>query len=681
MFRTSFSLMALANGAAGGSPRPHTTSWLVCFCSVEFDLDVGQKMEHVVPPDSLTSKEQSDIAFHAFPDSMSLELQACSSVRDSLFFVRTRRERLLYGFVFCRQRQDERLARGGDQRAVAVISTQPFSGILRPLAQLVGLEYFNGGAAALDGIWEETRLWAAPNHTKVSQLLLKNHTLVTQLPAFSLFPPPVPQLPALPSRSSSGSSSRHHRHRSSQSRSSFSRLSVGRGSFGAMMWDSAEGVVPMFSDSDVFGPFESVLPKLWSLWELALTGQPLAIIAPTPGECSMAVTSLISLISPVPYSEDFRPYYTIHDSTFHELIMAHEVFQKAGGRPGELQLEPHLPKLIGLTNLYFLKALPTWPNVLSIGEKPTLAPGYAAPKSRFQKFNPRYAIQALRERGLGAQVLLSQHVENLWMGSAPLVKPDLELCRAISSRGPPGSSKHAPGGGSSRSDIIRKHFASLTAAFLEPFQGYFVPIEGLRLSDIPADMGCSGLPDFDKVSFMESLATWPFARALTDRIPAQRDVTSLYEKFLASPNFKVWFSRHQKLVAQELGLPHGEVKEYETVPFAPRSGETRWEDGGAAAAVAVAPPPPARAKPKKPWDCGDEVRMVEEFFRLEGELAVDMGRWDAMSDDFTDLFLAMPVDLRQTLLVNPTRADLVEKLKCVPEAREEVLKLGLDCFE
>ncbi|GMH44431.1 hypothetical protein BSKO_12383 [Bryopsis sp. KO-2023] len=672
--------MASVNGAASGSPR-HVApaSWLVCFCSVEFDLDVGQKMEHVVPSDSLTTQEQSDIAFHAFPDSMSLELHACSSVRDSLFFVRTRRERLLYGFVFCRQRQDERLARGGDQRAVVVVSTQPFSGILRPLTQLVGLDYFNGGAVALDETWEETRLWAAPNYTKVSQLLLKNHTLVTQLPAFSLFPPPAPGLPPLPSRTSSGGS---RRSRSSLSRASFSKLNVGRGgSFaGAMMWDGAEGVVPMFSDSEVFGPFESVLPKLWSLWELALTGQPLAIIAPTPGECSMAVASLISLISPVPYSEDFRPYYTIHDATFHELIMAHEVFQKGGGEG--LQLEAHLPRMIGLTNLYFLKALPRWPNVLSIGEKPTLAPGFSVPKSRFQKFNPRYAIQALRERGLGAQVLLSQHVENLWMGSAPLVRPDLELCRVISSRGPPGTSKRSKGGMSSRSDSLRKHFASLTAAFLEPFQGYFVPIEGLRLSEIPADMGCSGLPEFDEVDFMESLATWPFARALTDRIPSQRDLTVLYERFLASPNFRVWFSRHQKLVAQELGLPHGEIKECEQVPFAPRPGEDTQPGGGGvlkSAASSVGKKP--LGKKKKRWDCGDEVRMVEEFFRLEGELAADGERWEGMAEDFAELFLAMPTDLRQTLFVSPTRADLVERLKNVPKAREEILKLSLDGFE
>lgn len=657
------------------APLARQQSWLLCFCSVEFDLDVGQKMEHVVPQGALTTQEQSDIAFHAFPDSMSLELHACSSIRDSLFFVRTRRARLLYGFVFCRQRQDERLARGGDQRAVVVISEHPFSGILRPLAQLVGLEYFNGGAKALESIWEETKLWAQPTHTKVSQLLLRNHTLVTQLPAFLLFPPPAPTQPRLHKKSSSsGPGSR--RSRSSLSRTSLSRDSIGKGSFGrSIMWDGCEGVIPMFNDSDLYGPFASVLPKLWALWELAITGEPLAIIAPTPGECSMAVASLISMISPVPYSTDFRPYYTIHDATFHELIMAHDSCQNGGAE--ELELEPHLPHLIGLTNLYFLKALPRWPNILSIGEKPTLAPGYATgrapPKSRFQKFNPKYALQALRDRGLGAQVLLSQHVENLWMANSSLVRPDLELCKAISAKRAPGSSKSL--NGTSRSDSIRKHFASLTAAFLEPFQGYFVPIEGVRLTDIPTNMG-SCLPEFSEEEFFESLGGWPFAKALTDRVPNQRDLIALYERFVSSQNFRVWFSRHQKMVAEQLGLPHDEIKAYEEVPFGPKKPHLDNNSSKSQGAK----PKSLGTRPKS-WDCGDEVRLVEEFFRLEAELAEDRGSWEDMADDFTHIFLTMPVDLRQTLFLSPMRAELVDKLRGVPKAQKEIEKLGLGSFE
>lgn len=40
--------------------------------------------------------------------------------------------------VFCRQRQDERLRRGCEQRSVVLLSFLPLLGLLEPLARLVG---------------------------------------------------------------------------------------------------------------------------------------------------------------------------------------------------------------------------------------------------------------------------------------------------------------------------------------------------------------------------------------------------------------------------------------------------------------------------------------------------------------------------------------------------------------
>jgi hypothetical protein len=57
------------------------------------------------------------------------------------------------------------------------------------------------------------------------------------------------------------------------------------------------------------------------------------------------VAALISMISPLPYSADFRPYFTIHDEDFGAL---------AGGQLPDNSNA--LPRLLGVTNLYFLKA-------------------------------------------------------------------------------------------------------------------------------------------------------------------------------------------------------------------------------------------------------------------------------------------------------------------------------------
>ena len=56
------------------------------------------------------------------------------------------------------------------------------------------------------------------------------------------------------------------------------------------------------------------------------------------------MAALISMISPLPYSADFRPYFTIHDEDFGAL---------AGGQLPDNSNA--LPRLLGVTNLYFLK--------------------------------------------------------------------------------------------------------------------------------------------------------------------------------------------------------------------------------------------------------------------------------------------------------------------------------------
>ena len=55
-------------------------------------------------------------------------------------------------FVFCRQRWDERLKRGGEQKSVVVVSAHPYSSVLGPLSQHAGPLYFNTGVSALQQV-------------------------------------------------------------------------------------------------------------------------------------------------------------------------------------------------------------------------------------------------------------------------------------------------------------------------------------------------------------------------------------------------------------------------------------------------------------------------------------------------------------------------------------------------
>ena len=93
---------------------------------------------------------------HAVQDSLSQELRASSSVRDSSFSFRLRRApgapphlQWVYAHVFCRCRHDERLRRGAEQKSVVLLSWLPLYSVLEPLARLAGPVALSYGPEAL----------------------------------------------------------------------------------------------------------------------------------------------------------------------------------------------------------------------------------------------------------------------------------------------------------------------------------------------------------------------------------------------------------------------------------------------------------------------------------------------------------------------------------------------------
>ncbi|KAJ6340126.1 hypothetical protein OIU77_007971 [Salix suchowensis] len=143
--------------------------WVVAFCIIRFDLEQGQLIEECYPPGSLSNEEELDVAFSSFPDSVS-QNQNRTSIHDCIFFFRiqrrksseqrnvnlldiietddkevssnstkekvinrrknridTKRLKYLYGYVFNRQRHDERLRRGKKtlEHIAAYVSTWP----------------------------------------------------------------------------------------------------------------------------------------------------------------------------------------------------------------------------------------------------------------------------------------------------------------------------------------------------------------------------------------------------------------------------------------------------------------------------------------------------------------------------------------------------------------------------
>ena len=156
------------------------------------------------------------------------------------------------------------------------------------------------------------------------------------------------------------------------------------------MMPSQNRITASLNEVKVYECFQGFLSDLPFLWEFVLTGQPLLLWSPYVDLVAESVLSLVryitlhlanccardfslfllvccpfalynnhvyppsvSLISPVKYCGDFRPFFTIHDAQFPEYT-------------SKTRLAPP-SAILGVTNPYFSKALQHWPVIVRVG--------------------------------------------------------------------------------------------------------------------------------------------------------------------------------------------------------------------------------------------------------------------------------------------------------------------------
>jgi hypothetical protein len=482
----SVSLRGGADADAAVDPAA-LARWARAFCVIRFDLERGQLVEACYPPDALsTGSLDRLVAFSSFPDSMSHHLpRHRSSVHDSLFSFRvpdtsSPRRAFLYGFVFNRQRQDERLPRGGEQKSVVILSHAPYSSLFRLLLQILAPLCFDVGPSALAMVASHVAAWPPPAPSRPMELPMGSAALRVHLPPAADDPGPPPALlPANPS-------------------------------------------VPygLFHDADLFAPFRGLLLHLWTLWELMVVGKPVLVVAPSPAQCSEAVTALVSLVAPLLYSVDFRPYFTIHDPDFARLnaLAEGEVFP---------------PMVLGVTNLFFLKSLKSIVNVVSVGSPnpnstrvlPVVgqSPGIGAngtpgklklDKLAINKFSPTTILNSIKLRREGPLSLMTEHKEALWSTYSPTTKPDTSVLNRLIDAGV--SARIEESMSVVNNEILRRHFLELTTNFLAPFGPYLrttAPSEGSSpFVDPPL------LPPFHADEFVNGLAARGPGKFLSKRM-------------------------------------------------------------------------------------------------------------------------------------------------------------------
>ncbi|XP_031404334.1 protein DENND6B isoform X2 [Punica granatum] len=537
--------------------------WVVAFCVIRFDLEQGQLIEECYPPRTLTQDEELEIAYSSFPDSVSQHHNR-SSIHDCMFFFRFRRRqkskpsngssseiseagneagspkpplnnnvsnrqgrssnddsRYIYGFVFNRQRHDERLKRGGEQKSVVILSHSPYSSVFRPLLQIMGPLYFDIGKKALEHIAAYVSMWPSPAPGTLMELPIGNAALKVNLP-------PAHSLPL---------------------------------ESGMLLEESASSMAPLlptnqsvpqglFHDSDIFGIFRGILLQLWVLWELLLIGEPILIIAPTPPQCCEAVASLVSLVAPLLFSVDFRPYFTIHDPEFAHL----NSIQEGHAFP---------PMILGVTNIFFLKSLRNIPHIVSVGSPspnsnrlpfssrstgriPGRAEGFGLQQPlSLKKFSPSNLLNAVKLRREGPLCLMTEHKEAIWTTYTAITKPDTSILNRLIDAGM--SPRVEESMSVVNNEILRRHFLELTTNFLAPFGPYFrttTPSEGTSPFVDPPP-----LPPFSVDEFLRNLSARGPGKFLSKRMKS--NWLDLYRRFLKGPNFMPWFQRRRMVAEQE----------------------------------------------------------------------------------------------------------------------------------
>ncbi len=305
-----------------------SSCWIKAVVVVYFDLEFGQKIEASFPSGLQFSKEEeSNLVFLSFPDSHS------NSTGDTVFsfrFPRTGRlagseslsiESVHYnGFVFNRVQRDKTLRRGYLQKSVVLV-TERSDSLLWPLFRhvvgVLGPEYFqcqDSTEAFLQAAFGEISRWPklVPGTT---------HDL-------PLFGNVIQYFVALDEFAGCGYDG------------AVSNLFYSQ----TVLTKSLSAV----DELNVFLHLNSFLAELWTLWELMLVGESVLVVAQTPEQTSGAVQAVVSLILPLRYGGEYRPYFTIHDSDFKKLAVSHV----AGNC------------VLGVTNPFFLRECKDWPNKL-----------------------------------------------------------------------------------------------------------------------------------------------------------------------------------------------------------------------------------------------------------------------------------------------------------------------------
>jgi len=481
-------------------------NWLHSIVVVTFDLELGQAIENIYPAeqgeDLLSEEDKTNICYLAFPDSNS------GVMGDTQFHFRIRRSfpcsvlcvgqseynrcvlpalaadsNFMFGFAYFRQVKDPSIRRGYYQKSVILLTYLPLTDLFTQVTTTVARKFYEAGELPLEVACHDIDRWPAPvSGSHLSLPLLGN-----------LFQLLIPS--SLSSRSSAGTESCCE----------------------AVVLSSGVPLPPAtHHPPDLFSLLLPLIEHLHTLWELTLTAQPLVVQATSPTLCSATVQALTTLIHPLKFLADYRPFYTIHDADFKELTASNS---------------SALPSIIlGVTNPFFNKALQHWPNLIRLADQVHL-PAKSPSKSKTMT--------------KGQSKFKSESKPGVFTASKPLLERDKEISKKILK----GLQLKRPI--EVQTALLRRYFLELTQTFMIPLERYLAGLMPLARTISPYRAPPKVRP-FSCDDFIKSLES--SGPQLTSR--TKGDWPALYRRFLRSPNFVGWYNQRHREVTAKLNLLH-----------------------------------------------------------------------------------------------------------------------------
>eukprot|EP01126_Amoeba_proteus_P052035 TRINITY_DN6256_c1_g1_i1.p1 TRINITY_DN6256_c1_g1~~TRINITY_DN6256_c1_g1_i1.p1 ORF type:complete len:394 (+),score=80.55 TRINITY_DN6256_c1_g1_i1:761-1942(+) len=274
-------------------------------------------------------------------------------------------------------------------------------------------------------------------------------------------------------------------------------------------------MVEFSSDFNLYTMFSRMIDKLWVLWELVLLAEPIVVMANSPDMCSAAVLNLISLIYPLQYMGDYRPYFTIHDPEFQALS---ENFVDEDSSSTSVAPPPNLKGkgiILGVTNPLFRREFQSWPHTL------LLANNGVATKTITIIHNKK---DRTYNKTVEESCFISKYkpLYNV-VDSSQLTK---KLVKMSSDEGVAGALND---------ELLRRHFTQLTDQFMKPLESYFKHL-------VPSKRSISA---WKKTPSVQAFKEADFLQTILLQGKKTKEV-ELYRKFIRTDNFISWFRMRKR---------------------------------------------------------------------------------------------------------------------------------------